>query len=472
MEEKNVKRAEPQLHRALNIKDLVLLNISCIIGLSGLAQAAQFGFASLSLFFLAIFTFLIPSGLIVTELNARMPEEGGFYLWTREAFGDLHGYLAAWSYWLSTIVWLPTVLMLVSISCLYIFGDRFLGLADSPSYNILLCLGIVWLVTFLNIVGMERAKWVQNIGGIAIWLCIGMLIVVGIVFVSNNASGHQFRPNLLLPDFTDFSILPYFAVIALNFGGLELAPVMAGEIIKPKKNIPRAIVISSIAVSLIYMAGTLMLILVSPEGEIGIIEGVAQAFHQVGIALEIPEIGAIGAILVAISTLGLLGGWMTGNARMPYVVGLDHYLPEAFGKVHPKWGSPYISLLMQGIVLSLLFLGSIAGATVEEAFLILLDMSIILYFIPFLYMFAAFAWHLKKSPEKETFLAIFQRSKAAVWIVTILGFGTTLFATILAVIPTKDIENKELFIIKVLGGAVLLIGVGLIVYYFKKREGN
>ncbi len=472
MQEKNVNRTEPQLHRALNIKDLVLLNISCIIGLSGLAQAAQFGFASLSLFFLAIFTFLIPSGLIVTELNARMPEEGGFYLWTREAFGDLHGYLAAWSYWLSTIVWLPTVLMLVSISCLYIFGDKFLGLADSPSYNILLCLGIVWLVTFLNIVGMERAKWVQNIGGIAIWLCIGMLIAVGIVFISNNASGHQFSPNLLIPDVTDFSILPYFAVIALNFGGLELAPVMAGEIINPKKNIPRAIVISSIAVSLIYMAGTLMLILISPEGEIGIIEGVAQAFHQVGIALEIPEIGAIGAILVAISTLGLLGGWMTGNARMPYVVGLDHYLPEAFGKVHPKWGSPYISLLMQGIVLSLLFLGSIAGATVEEAFLVLLDMSIILYFIPFLYMFAAFAWHLKKSTGEEIFLAIFQRSRAAVWIVTILGFGTTLIATILAVIPTKDIENKELFIIKVLGGAVLLIGVGLIVYYLKKRNEN
>ena len=194
MQKNNTDRTGPQLHRALNMKDLVLLNISCIVGLTSLAQVAQFGFASLSLIFVAILTFLIPSGLMVAELNARMPEQGGFYLWTRTAFGDLHGYIAAWTYWLSNIVWFPTVLMLVSVSCLYIFGDKFLGLADSFLYNALLCLGIVWLVTVLNLLGMERAKWVQNVGGIATWVCVAMLVVLGIVFITHYESGHPKGP--------------------------------------------------------------------------------------------------------------------------------------------------------------------------------------------------------------------------------------------------------------------------------------
>ncbi len=466
MHESTTNRTAPQLHRALRLKDLVLLNISGIIGLSSLAQVAQFGFASIPLFILAIVTFLIPSGLMVAELNARMPEEGGFYLWTRSAFGDFHGYVAAWTYWLSNIVWLPTVMLLVSISALYIFGDNFLSLADNPWYNGMVCLGILWLVTVLNILGMERAKWIQNIGAIATWVCIALLLIVGIIFVANNASAHLFSLNKLIPDVTDFSLLPFFAIVAFCFGGLELAPIMAGEIQNPRKNIPRAIMLSSIAVSLLYIAGTLMLILTVPEGKVGIIEGVAQAFH----AVNFPGIGTIGAVLVVLSTMGLFGAWMTGTARVPFVIGLDHYLPDAFAKIHPQWGSPYISLLMQAMVLTILFLSSIMGSTLKEAFLILLDMSIILYFIPFLYMFASLVWHLKHNTGDEGSFELLGKSKATGWLVALLGFSITFFSIIISSMPTRDIENKMLFVVKVIGGAAVLIGAGLIVYYLKKRE--
>ena len=467
--------SNPKLHKALRLKDLVLLNISCIVGLSSLAQVAQFGFGSMSLYVLAILTFLIPSGLMVTELNSRMPEEGGFYLWTSKAFGDLHGYIAAWCYWISNIVWLPTVMMLVSISCLYILGDEALELADNVWYNTLVCLGVLWLVTVLNVIGMERAKWIQNIGGIAVWICILVLLIVGSIFVAQFGSVQVFSVEKLVPDVTDLSLLPYFAIVAFCFGGLELDPVLAGEIQDPERNIPRAIVITSVIIGLLYILGTLMLIFTIPEGEVGIREGVAQAFSHVGIALEIPAIGTIGAILVALGTLGLFGAWMTGTARVPFVVGLDHYLPDAFGKIHPSWGSPYVALLVQGGILTCLFLFSILGTTVKEAFLILLDMSIILYFIPFMYMFASLVWHLKQNTGGRGIIPFFQQSKfkqskLAIWLVTILGFGTTLFSAIISAVPTKDIEHKELFVIKVVGGATVLIAIGLVVYFMERRK--
>ena len=467
--------SSPKLHQALRLKDLVLLNISCIVGLSSLAQVAQFGFGSMSLYVLAILTFLIPSGLMVAELNARMPEEGGFYLWTSKAFGDLHGYIAAWCYWISNIVWLPTVMMLVSISCLYILGDEALELADNVWYNTLVCMGVLWLVTILNVIGMERAKWVQNVGGIAVWICILVLLIVGSIFVAQIGSVQVFSVEKLIPDVTDLSLLPYFAIVAFCFGGLELAPVLAGEIKDPERNIPRAIVITSVIIGLLYILGTLMLIFTIPEGEVGIREGVAQAFSHVGIALEIPAIGTIGAILVALGTLGLFGAWMTGTARVPFVVGLDHYLPDAFGKIHPRWGSPYVALLVQGGILTCLFLFSILGATVKEAFLILLDMSIILYFIPFMYMFASLVWHLKQNTGGRGIIPFFQQnkfkqSKLAIWLVTILGFGTTLFSAIISAVPTKDIEHKELFVIKVVGGATVLIAIGLVIYFLERKK--
>ena len=272
----------------------------------------------------------------------------------------------------------------------------------------------------------------------------------------------------LIPDLTDFSLLTFFAIVAFSFGGLELAPVMAGEIHNPRRNIPRAIVISSVAVGLIYIVGTLMLILIVPEGEIGIIEGVGQAFHKVSSSMNIPWLGAFGVILVTLSFVGLFGSWMTGTARIPFVIGLHHYLPDVVGKVHQRWDSPYISLIMQGIVLSLLFLGSILGSTIEEAYLILLEMSIILYFIPILYMFAAFIVHHKRITGDDGFVSVFPKSKALVWLVILSGFGITLLSTIISAVPTKDIENKAVFVIKVVGGAVLLIGAGLIVYFPKR----
>jgi len=331
------------------------------------------------------------------------------------------------------------------------------------------CLSVLWGITALNILGLERAKWVQNIAGVATWVLIVLLLILGSVFVMNHGSSHPFSPGKLLPDVTDFSLLPYFAIVAFCFGGLELAPIMAGEIRSPRRNIPRAIVLSSVAVGLVYMGGKLMLILTIPEGDVGIIEGVAQAFYEVGATSPLPW-GAIGGVLVVLSTLGLFGSWLAGSARIPFVVGLNRYLPEALARVHPRWSSPVNSLLMQAGLITLLFLSSIAGSTVTEAFLVLLDMSIILYFIPFLYMFASLVWHMKENTGGEGLIPMFQRSMVAVWVVAVLGFGTTFVSTIISTVPTADIDNKTLFVVKVVGGAALLIGAGLVVYYKKKRE--
>jgi len=446
------------------------MNISLVVGFSGLTLVAQFGYASVIMYLLLIITLFIPTGLIVSELNARLPGEGGFYNWVRYAFGDIHGFLVAWSYWLSSIVWFPTVMLFISTSAVYLLGSQYLFLVEDPIYNIVFGLAIIWGVTGLNIVGLEKAKWIQNIGGMANWLGITLLVILGSVFLFNNGPAQPFEFSLLIPDFTNLSILPFFAAVAFCFGGLELAPVMAGEIKNPRRNIPRAIFTSAAVIGAIYIFGSLMLIITLPEGEIDEINGLVQSFTRVTSSLGIGWLGVIGTLLVTLGTLGLFGSWLTGNARIPFVIGLDNYLPKSFAKIHPRFGSPYMSLFWQGIVVTLLFLASQAGSTITEAFLILYNMSILLYFLPFLYMFAAFIYFTGSGQQENGVINIFSKSTKVAYLTGGMAFLVILSACLLAVFPSGSIEENSTYIFQVLGGAIFLNGIGIGLFLWKKSN--
>lgn len=459
---------EAKLHRALNLKDLVLLTVVSIVGLSTVSQVSQLGYSAITLLVLCVFTFLLPNGLVVAELNTRLPEEGGFYLWTRKAFGDFHAYVAAWTYWLSNIVWLTTVIMLVTVPALYMFGDQYLDLTSDPTYNGIFGIILIWMITGLNILGMERVKWVQNIGGAALWICIFLLIAAGIVYSMAEGIPNPYSAKDILPDILDVEMLPYIALVPFCFGGLELASVMAGETIDPRRNIPRALLYGSVIVAIFYIAGVLMLQMILPVENIDIIAGPAQAFQQVSTSLHISWLGPVGALLVVMSTLGSFGAWMTGNARLPFVIGIDHYLPKAMARVHPRTGAPYVALLMQGLSITVLFLVSNAGSSVKEAFTVLLEMSVILYFIPFLYLFAAFAKLVLNGEGLEGLFPVFKRSRTSVWVVTFFGLTTTLVAVVFSCFPSGHAEDAMWYVTKVTGGAFLLTGAGLVVYYRKQ----
>lgn len=458
------------LKKALGFRDLTLMNISLVVGFSGLTLVAQFGYASILMYLIVMLLLFIPTGLIVAELNARLPGEGGFYNWVRKAFGDVHGFIVAWSYWLSSIVWFPTVMLFISTSVVYLLGEEYLFLTESKWYNIIFGLLIIWGVTGLNIIGLEKAKWIQNIGGMANWISIALLMILGFWFVIEFESAQPFELQSLIPDFTDLSILPFFAAVAYCFGGLELAPVMAGEIKEPKKNIPKAIFMSAAVIGGIYIFGSLMLILTLPSGEIDEINGLVQSFSKVSESLGITWIGWIGMILITLGTLGLFGSWLTGNARIPFVIGLDNYLPKSFGKVHPKFGTPNVSLFWQAVIVTFLFLASQAGSTITEAFLILYNMSILLYFLPFLYMFAAFMYFKTTDKDSSGIIPIISRSKRISILIGSSAFMITLFACLLAIFPSGSIDGSVGYIIQVLGGAIILNGIGLSVFFVRKSR--
>jgi amino acid transporter len=457
-----------KLKKALGLRDLVLLNIATIIGLSSLTQAAQFGWSSLVLWILAAVFFLIPSSYMVIDLNARVKELGGFYLWVKTAFGEWHGFLAAWCYWLSAIVWLPTVLFTMALSALYVFSDQWLFLKDDFWFASMFSIALLWLTVILNVYGLKFGKWLQNIGAISVWILFVLLAVASCYQLVTNGSSQEILPGKFIPDFTDFGVLPFFAAITFSFGGLELSSVMSSEIKNPKRNMTRAVLISAILVLVLYTIGTFSLLIAIPEGKVGIIDGIAQNFYILTEELGWTFLGPLGALLVTLSTLGLFAAWMNGNARLPFAIGIDNYLPPILGKVHPKFGTPYVALIVQGILVSILLCVAVSGTEIQQAYSLLYDMSVLLYFIPFLYMFSAFLWHNYKRTGGKSTIAFFGKYKIMVWIFGFMALSVILLSIILAVIPSNVVGDQSSFYLKISGVTLTLIGLGWALFKLKK----
>jgi len=452
------------LHRVLGTRDLVLLNIAAVVGLRWLSVAAQIGPSSLVLWAGGLIIFFLPLALTVLELSSRIPAEGGFYVWTKTAFGDLHGFIAGWTYWISNLVFFPSLLLFVAGVSLYIAGDKWLPLANSAIYNGVFCVVALWGATLLNIVGLERAKWLQNIGGVATWLATALLLLGGGAAWFRFGSATVITPSSVMPDFRSLASLTTLATIALAYDGLELGPILGGEVKEPEKRIPRALLISVLMIAIIYVAGTGALLVALPAKQIDLISGVPQALAAVGNRIGLPIFGPLTAGLVAISNIGGLGAWISGTARLPFVVGVDRYLPRPLASLHPKYGTPHVALLVQGTFTTLILVAAISGSTMHEAFVILIDLTLILSFLPLLYMFAALPVLRARGSGRDEGVTLIPGGIAGCWLVSGLGFVTTLLAIVTSLMPPEQSGDRSLFFLKVGGGSVGLIGTGLIFY--------
>ena len=464
--------SQGQFHRALSLRDVVLFNVVAIVGLRWLSTSAQMGPASLVLWVLALLVFFVPSGLAVMELSTRLPGQGGVYQWAKHAFGDMHGFIAGWSYWISNLVYFPSLLLFVSGVFLFIGGSAWLGLGDSVLYNTLFTLAILWLALGLNLIGLERGKWVQNIGAIGTWVTAALLIGFGFYVWLRFGSVTSFEGASFVPNFRQFGTLAFLATMTFGFAGLELAPIMGDEIKNPARTIPRAILISGLIIATVYILGTAVLLVALPTETVDVISGVPQALAAVGERAGVNGLARLGAILITLGGLGGVGAWFTGAARIPYAVGVDRYLPEALGRVHPRWGTPHVSLLVQGVLASALLLMAVAGSTVEEAYIVLVDMTIILYFIPFLYLFGALPLLRRRGVGDGENVVRVPGGDGVTWLVGGLGLLATILSLALATVPPEGSENPGLFVLKVVGGSLAIVLAGLVFYFRGKRAAR
>ncbi|HEY7894479.1 MAG TPA: APC family permease [Gemmatimonadaceae bacterium] len=476
-----IDSSHPRPPRVLGLRDVVLFNMVAVIGLRWLATAAKAGPGTLALWILAAAFFFIPQGLAVLALSARFPSEGGIYTWTRETLGENHGFLCGWCYWINNVLYYPNLLISTAVIATWVVGKGESGLADNRTYVITVTLIALWTAVGVNIVGAGRGKWLQNIGALGTYIPATLLVIVGVYAALTSPPANPLTRASLTPHLGNLASLNLWASIAFAFSGIELSSAMGDEVRDPARTMPRAVLIAAPLIAAAYLLGSAAMLWLVPSAQVnltaGFIQGISVGAARIGTGLA--WVGAVAAAFYTIGNIGGVGAWLVGPARVAFVIGLDRYFPRAFGKLHPKYGTPYVAILVPAVLASILLVISLLGkgTTVERAYLILLDTQILLYFIPYLYLFATFILQFGAGRRLAAAPVVAERvgnrvpgGRPVALVAGACGFLMTAFAMILAGIPPEGGEQAALFLIKVLGGAGAFILLGGVMYWRGRRS--
>ncbi len=462
---------KPQLRKAMGFWDVLLFNIATVLGPRWIAAAGHNGTSSISLWAIAAVFFFIPGALVINELSSRFPEEGGLYVWAREAFGPFHGFIAGWTYWIYTVFYFPGLLLASASMSAYIIGERGVDLAQNRSFQLTVSIALLIVAVVLNIVGLNIGKWLQNAGGVGTYAPLLMLVGISALVVFGHGSATHFTWHNMMPTLT-WGTVNFWSQIAFAFTGLELVSAMSEEVRDPRRTLPRAVFAAGALIALMYIVGTFAILGLLPAGDIDPQSGVFHAMTVGSIALRAGFLGILAAVLVTVGNAGGVGSTVAGIARVPFVAGIDRYLPAAFGQIHPRWKTPWVSILVQALLSGIiLLLSQIKSATAIEAYQVVVDAAIILYFIPFLYMFAAVI-KLSYRPDRtlSTHAVLVPGGRTGVWVCGILGFAVILIGIILSIIPPGDTSSKLIFELKLIGGTLISIVIGLFLYWRGARS--
>ncbi|WP_348263771.1 APC family permease [Telmatobacter sp. DSM 110680] len=459
-----------QLRKTMGFWDVLLFNIATVLGPRWIAAAGHNGTSSISLWVIAAVFFFVPGALVINELSSRFPEEGGLYAWSKEAFGDFHGFVAGWTYWIYTVFYFPGLLLASASMAAYIIGGRGAQLAQDRTFLLSVSLGLLLVAVILNIIGLNIGKWLQNAGGVGTYVPLLILALVAVIVVFKRGSATHFTVQNMLPAW-NWNTVNFWSQIAFAFTGLELVSAMSEEVRDPRRTLPRAVFGAGALIALMYIGGTFAILALLPAASIDPQSGVFSAITAGSMVLKIGLLGVLAAMLVTVGNAGGVGSTVAGIARVPFVVGIDRYLPAAFGKIHPKWKTPYISILVQAVLSgTILVLSQIQSKSILVGYQLVVSAAIILYFIPFLYMFAAvIRLSTRKDRRENSHAVLVPGGVAGVWICGSLGFLVVLIGIILSFFPPGETTTAS-FELQLVGGTAASILIGLFLYWRGARS--
>ena len=464
------KDPKAQLRKTMGFWDVLLFNIATVLGPRWIAAAGHNGTSSISLWVIAAVFFFVPGAFVINELSSRFPDEGGLYVWAKEAFGDFHGFVAGWTYWIYTVFYFPGLLLASASMSAYVLGEKGAVLSQDRTFLLAVSLALLLVAVALNIIGLNIGKWLQNAGGVCTYLPLLLLGGVAALVYFKHGSVTHFTWANMMPTW-NWDTVNFWSQIAFAFTGLELVSAMSEEVRDPRRTLPRGVFAAGAMIAFMYIAGTFAILALAPAPALDPQSGVFHAITVGSIALKLGFLGILAALLVSVGNAGGVGSTVAGIARVPFVVGIDRYLPAAFGKIHSKWKTPYISILVQAGLSGAILLISQINDTTRGAYQFLIDAAIILYFIPFLYMFAAVIKLAKRKDRTENEHAVLvPGGMAGVWFSGGIGFLVVLIGIAVSLVPPGDSSNKFGFEMKLVGGTVASILLGLILYWRGARS--
>jgi amino acid transporter len=453
----------PHLRRVLGRWDLVLLFVVAVFNLNVVPSIAANGGVTVWLWIISLVLFFWPQGIAVIELAHRYPGEGGVYLWAKEVFGDFHGFFSGWCYWTNNMMYVPTVMLYFVGVSVFVLGPGHQSLADNKTFALSASLLLLAVLVVLNVVGLGVGKWINNLGAVGTGIAAAVLIGLGIIAYL------RFGTTVTAADFhipaNPRFVLNSFGVICFGLVGLELASVMGDEIENPGRILPGAVAWGGVLSGLLYIGATLTLLIAVSKQDISVLQGIVQAVSHMAARVGAGWIVAPFAFLLSVSIAGIGSAWLAGSARIPFVAGLDSYMPSWLGKVHPRYATPYAALIVHAAVSMILVIVNFTGAGVQETFQKLLSLAVVLQLVPFVYMFGA----LLKIAAGDSFVKGHYGRSTLIFAGT-SGLVTTILGIALAFFPAQQITSILSYEVWMFGGTLLFTGLAAFFFFVYGRR--
>ena len=456
----------------LSVATLAIMNITAVVSLRGLPSEAIYGPSSAFYYLFAALVFLIPTAMVAAELAAMFSDkQGGVFRWVGEAFGPKTGFLAIWLQWIESTIWYPTVLTFGAVSFAYIGmnGTADAALASNKIFTLITVLAIYWAATFIALKGLgwvgKISKWGGLVGTI---IPAGLLIVLGIAYIAGGGHNYMDMSEGFFPDLTKMDNLVLASSIFLFYAGMEMMGVHVMDVENPSRNYPKAIIIGSLATVCIFVLGTFALGFIIPAKDINLTQSLLIGFDSYFRHFHIAWAGPVLAIALMFGVLASVLTWVAGPSKGIFTVGKAGYLPPFFQKTNSQ-GVQRNILLVQGGLVTLLSLLFVVMPSVQSFYQILSQLTILLYLIMYMLMFAAaIVLRYKMKDAKRPFRL--GKGNALMWILAATGFGGSLLAFVLSFIPPGQIAtgSSTVWYSVLIIGCIVMVVVPLIIYRMRK----
>ncbi|MBO5016168.1 MAG: amino acid permease [Bacteroidaceae bacterium] len=456
----------------ISVTTLAIMNITAVVSLRGLPSEAIYGLSSAFYYLFAAIVFLIPTSMVAAELAAMFSDkQGGVFRWVGEAFGPRTGFLAIWLQWIESTIWYPTVLTFGAVSLAYIGmdGASDAALASNKIFTLMTVLAIYWLATFIAMKGLGWVGKISRFGGlIGTIIPAGLLIILGIAYLATGGQNQMDMSQGFFPDLTKLDNVVLASSIFLFYAGMEMMGVHVMDVNNPSKNYPKAIIIGSLATVCIFVLGTFALGVVIPAKDINLTQSLLIGFDNYFRHFHISWAGPIMAIALMFGVLASVLTWVAGPSKGIFTVGKAGYLPPFFQKTNSQ-GVQRNILLVQGGIVTLLSLLFVVMPSVQSFYQILSQLTILLYLIMYMLMFAAAITlrYKMKSAERPFRLG---KGNILMWIMGGVGFGGSLLAFVLSFIPPGQIQtgSPAVWYSVLIAGCIVMILIPLIIYAARK----
>ena len=457
----------------LSVMTLAIMNVTAVVSLRGLATEAIYGLQSAFYYLFAAIVFLIPTAMVAAELAAMFADkQGGVFRWVGEAFGARAGFLAIWLQWIQSTIWYPTVLTFGAVSIAFIGMDTTTdaALASNRLFTLIVVLAIYWIATFISLKGLgwvgKVSKWGGIIGTI---IPAGLLIILAIIYLATGGHNNLPMKNGFFPDLSNFDNLVLASSIFLFYAGMEMMGIHVMEVDNPKRNYPRAIIIGSLITVLIFILGTFALGIIVPAKDISLTQTLLIGFDNYFSYLHMSWMGSVIAIMLVFGVLAGVLTWVAGPSKGIFTVGRAGYLPPFFQKTNNQ-GVQRNILLVQGVIVTILGLLFVVMPSVQSFYQILSQMTVLLYLIMYMLMFAAAITLRYKLPKRERPFRLGAKGNGLMWILAGLGFCGSLLAFVLSFIPPSQIAvgSKTVWFVVLIVGAIIFVGIPFIIYAMRR----